>query len=56
MASPRLVVLESGLGLGLGLETPGLGLGLGLGGFFLQVLFKSTCIFNNELHKLPEIM
>jgi len=38
----------SGLGLGLGLETPGLGLGLGLGIFFLQVLFKSTCKFNNE--------
>jgi len=57
----RLVVLESGLGLesglesifaglglGLGLETPGLELGLGLGSFFLQVLFKSTCKFNNE--------
>ena len=53
----RLVVLESGLGLesifaglglGLGLETPGLGLGLGLGSIFLQVLFKSTCKFNNE--------
>ena len=38
----------TGLGLGLGLETPGLGLGLGLGSFFLQVLFKSTCKFNNE--------
>ena len=38
----------SGLGLGLGLETPGLGLGLGLGSFFLQVLFKSSCKFNNE--------
>ena len=37
-----------GSGLGLGLETPGLGLGLGLGSFFLQVLFKSTCKFNNE--------